>query len=98
MLALSGGAAAGYVAASGLHWIPTKAEMEAWRQGKEAGEAIRAQVAIDLPALMALLEQGVIVVDARSREDFERGHLFIDTPPPVLNVPWNSIDATKSTA
>ena len=51
--------------------------------------------AIELEEFKSLLSRGVIVVDARSRTDFEQGHLLVETEPPVLNLPANEFNSVQ---
>lgn len=47
---------------------------------------LRRSAGISIDEFKALIAEGAIVIDARTREDFEKSHLKLDTIPPVLHV------------
>ncbi len=84
-------AAASYIRARDLPWVPDLEALEAKRQRHET---LRAGAAVDLERFQLLVEQcAVVVIDARSQAAFEEGHLAVDCDPPVLNVPSGEVDA-----
>ncbi len=90
IVAVSTGVAAGYAAVRGLPWMP---DLEAIRKKEERQERvrqrsqeIRARHGVTLEEFKQLISQGAIIMDARPAEEFERGHLAIESYPPVLNV------------
>ena len=90
IVGVSVGVAACYVGSRGLSWVPDPERLEAKRNQHET---LRTSAGVDLDEFLRLIEQGAVVIDARSREAFEAGHLAIDCDLPVLNVPAHEIDA-----
>jgi hypothetical protein len=90
LLAVSAAAGAAYATARGLPWKPdlkqvqTKLELKA-AVNKEH-ERLRGSAGMTLDEFRAHIAQGGVVIDARPKEEFEKGHLKVDTQPPVLNV------------
>jgi len=81
---------AGAIRAWNLPWIPDIAALEA---RKQRHQELRTRLAVSLEEMLALVEQGAVVIDARPRAEFEAGHLALDTEPPVLNVPPEEIES-----
>ena len=74
--------------ARGLPWTP---DLTALQQRVQRHEVIRTRAAVDLEEFLALIDQGAIVIDARSAEEFERSHLAA-WQTFVLNVPGDAAD------
>lgn len=55
----------------------------------DAREQVRRSVAVDLAEFRRLYENGAIVIDARSAEDFGKGHL---DAPMIINIPEDQRD------
>lgn len=72
--AASVGVAVGYV-----HWF---APHLPWKHVKPPAE-----VSIDLEKFRALLAQGAAILDARTADEFNEGHLAVNDPSVLLNVP-----------
>jgi len=87
IVAVSAGAS--YIRARNLPWIP---DVVAIKAKEELHETLHASIGVSLEEFLALIEQGAVVIDARSQAEFEQGHLAIDCDPPVLNVPAEEID------
>jgi rhodanese-related sulfurtransferase len=90
IVGVSTGAAAGYAFVRGLPWMP---DLEAIRKKEERQERIRqrsqeirSRHGVTLEEFRELISQGAIIIDARPAQEFERGHLAIESYPPVLNV------------
>lgn len=83
-------AGASYIRARDLPWIP---DVAALRAAQELHEKLRATAGVTLEELLSLIDQGAVVIDARSQAEFEEGHLAIEGDPPVLNVPADEVDA-----
>jgi rhodanese-related sulfurtransferase len=89
ILGVACGAAASYIGAKGLPWIPDVKEM-ATEESLHAW--LRANRGVTLEEFLALIDHGARVIDVRSRVAYEEGHLAIDCDIPVLNVPADEID------
>ncbi len=97
ILALSsaiGGASAFF---RGLPWQPNKQVVEQKQKLRdvvgERHEQIRKSAGIALDEFQAMIQRGAVVIDARTREDYEKAHLRIDSEPPVLNMEPDKADA-----
>jgi len=77
-------AAASYIRARELPWVP---DLEALEAKQQRHQTLRAMAGVELEQFLALIEQGAVVIDARSQAAFEEEHLAIECDPPVLNVP-----------
>jgi hypothetical protein len=88
LLVLAIAAGAGYIRARALPWVP---DVEAITELNEKHAWIRANTGVTLEQFQDLIDQGAVVIDARSAEDFEQGHLETGGYPPVLNVPPEEI-------
>lgn len=82
---LAGGLAVGYVEYKGLSWKYDGVD--------ERLAAYRDQASISLDEFVALLEQGSVILDARTPAQFEQAHLQVNYEPPVLNAYPDDIDA-----
>lgn len=81
----------------GLPWRPNKQEVEQKQKLRdvigERHEQIRKSAGISLGEFQAMIQRGAVVIDARTREDYEKAHLRIDSDPPVLNMEPDKVDA-----
>ncbi len=91
IFAAVGVAAAGYVQARGLRWLPDAKALHDERAKAEVRDALKAESAAILAKASITLEQlqdylatGAIFVDARPRADFAAGHLQADI---IINLP-----------
>ncbi len=82
-------ATAGFIRARDLPWVTDVAALEA---EEELHNTLREGVGISLEGMLELVDQGAVVIDARSREEYEEGHLLLRCDPAVLNVPGDEID------
>lgn len=80
----------GLIRAKDLPWIP---DVEALKAREELHQTLRETVGVSLEGMLELIDQGAVVIDARSREAYEAGHLLLRCDPPVLNVPAEEIEA-----
>jgi rhodanese-related sulfurtransferase len=83
-------AGAGYFRARDLPWVP---DTQALQAKEDLHEVLRTTHNITLERFLTLIQEGAVVIDARSAEAYAEGHLAIDCEPPVLNVPADEIDA-----
>lgn len=96
ILAAALAAAGVYVQARGLSWrtdvdaLARKLERRA-QVGNRRAE-LRASAGVSLEQFRALIDAGAVVIDARPRTEFEKGHLSIPSFPPVLNVEPDQVD------
>ncbi|MBW7905004.1 MAG: rhodanese-like domain-containing protein [Phycisphaerae bacterium] len=86
ILVASSAVGAGVAQWRGLPWIPDRAEIERKDAAAERSAALRARHGVDLATFRDLIASGAIVIDARPAGEFEKGHLLIESYPPVLNV------------
>lgn len=97
ILAISAGIGSGTAVYRKLSWQPNKQKVEeTQRRRGEVGERhdqIRKSAGISLEEFKAMIQRGAIVIDARSKEDFEKSHLRIDSEPPVLHLEPDKVDA-----
>lgn len=74
----------------GLPWVPDTAKVKERIDRRETvggrHAELRATLAISLDEFKAKMQQGVVIIDARPREEFEKGHLAYEFNPPVLNI------------
>lgn len=92
LILLAAASVAGAVSAAwrGLPWVPDKVVVQKKlatldKVGKRHKE-LREKVGISLDGLKAAMQQGVIILDARPREEFDAAHLEYNFNPPVLNI------------
>lgn len=84
--------AAGAVNATwrGLAWVPDSAKVRERIDRRETvggrHAELRATLAISLDEFKEKMQQGVVIIDARPRVEFEKGHLAYEFNPPVLNI------------
>jgi rhodanese-related sulfurtransferase len=90
IIAVAAGAAVGYIGARGLPWVPDAHGIE---QEQDLHARLRVTVAVGLEEFRELISHGAVVIDARSRAEYENGHLAINCDLPVLSVPAEEIDA-----
>lgn len=81
---------AGLIRAKNLPWAP---DLRALQAQQELHKSLRETVGVSLEEMIELIDQGAVVIDARSRQAYEEGHLLLRCEPPVLNVPAEEIDA-----
>lgn len=81
---------AGLIRAKDLPWVP---DVEALKAKEQRHETLRETIGISTERMLDLVDQGAVVIDARSQEEYEDGHLLLHTDPPVLNVPAEEIVA-----
>jgi len=85
ILLISTALGAGTAAWRGLPWTP---DPEKWRQQQQAissSAELRKKHGVDLATFRELIASGAIVIDARPADEFIKGHLLVNTYPPVLN-------------
>jgi rhodanese-related sulfurtransferase len=80
----------GLIRARDLPWIPN---VKVLKTRDTLHQTLRETVGVSLEQLLELIDQGAVVIDARSREAYEAGHLLLHCDPPVLNVPAEEIEA-----
>lgn len=77
-------------AVRGHPWIPNVASVRERLAGKSELAArhaeLRATVGVTFEEFQRGIAEGAVVIDARPAAEFEKGHLAIDGPVPVLNV------------
>ncbi|MBI5862953.1 MAG: rhodanese-like domain-containing protein [Planctomycetes bacterium] len=91
ILLVASAAGAGSAYFRSFPWLPDHAEVAA-KQERQAEvqkrhETLRSTVGVSLAEFRKLIDEGALIIDARPREEFEKGHLRLDRDPPVLNVP-----------
>jgi hypothetical protein len=91
MLALAAGLGA---ASSQYHDLPWKPDAEKIRRRlreqerkKQEFQELRQTIGITLADLREYIARGAVIIDARDRGSFEREHLDVSYPAPVLNLP-----------
>lgn len=81
----------------GLAWKPDRAVVEKKIEIRSATDKrhdeIRKTRGVSLDEFKQGMASGAIVIDARTREDFEKGHLKTPGDPPVLNVEPHNVEA-----
>lgn len=74
----------------GLAWVPDASIVRDRIDRRETVGArhleFRERMGITLEELKEKMQQGVVIIDARPRVEFEKGHLLYEFDPPVLNV------------
>lgn len=97
ILALSTAIGGASALVRGLPWQPNKQQVEQRQIRRDAiGERhdqIRKSAGISLDEFRAMIQRGAVVIDARSREDYEKAHLRVESEPPVLNMEPDKADA-----
>ena len=90
LVLVSAAVGAGVAIARGLPWKADANEVlkRSERRGavNKEHERLRNSVGMSLDEFRTHIAQGGVVIDARPKEEFEKGHLKLDTQPPVLNV------------
>lgn len=81
----------------GLPWQANREKIEQKQKRRdevgERHEKIRKTAGVSLAEFRALIQRGAIVIDARTREDYEKAHLQVDSDPPTLNIEPDKVDA-----
>ena len=80
----------------GLPWAPDLKQVELRKERKDAvrgqHQELRSTVGITLDEFKAAMSNGTIIIDARPASEFAKGHLAIDSVPPVLNIEPQTVD------
>ena len=91
LAALVGSALVLAACSAALRGVPWKPDLDALEERAQRHEAIHTQASVELDEFLALIDQGAIVIDARSPKEFEHGHLAAwETI--VLNVPGDEAE------
>ncbi|HMQ14655.1 MAG TPA: rhodanese-like domain-containing protein [Phycisphaerae bacterium] len=86
ILVASSAVGAGVAQWRSLPWIPDRVEIERKDAAAQRSAELRARHSIDLATFREAIASGAIVIDARPADEFEKGHLLIESYPPVLNI------------
>jgi len=80
----------------GLPWAPDLKKVEERKERKEAvrgqHEELRAALGISLDEFKTAIAGGSVIIDARPASEFAKGHLAVESVPPVLNIEPQMVD------